>query len=315
MRTEQRFPPIPSENQQPARLGTGEEGAQLFVYLLLLRRALRLIALASAASFVATALFTKLAMAKSYRAVAIIRPVTQSAVQGRLTGVLLPIGGGLGGGLTSMLSGGANNDAEEYLTILTSYAFLVRLAEKHHLTGELDALSGRGGWLGLRKPADPKWRLYQALRRRFDCSYSLKSGNLTLYYKDRSRLQAEKVLGFYVDDLREKLRTQAIQDATVAVDSMKGEAGSTADVLLETQLYELVARQVQQKMLAEAQADFAFKVLEPPVAPDAPCSPTVVFDSVLMSLLTALLLSMGIILPHSPYGAAVKALLMSGRDG
>lgn len=223
-----------------------------------------------------------------YRAVAIIRPVPKAASAGRIVGL---IGGvptaGVGLGSMAGLMGGAGagaDEAQEYMTILQSFAFNTALIERHRLDHELfrphrfPPLS----WLDYR---NPKWRAYKRMMKWFWCDYSPKTGNITLYFKARTPAEAEKILGFYIDDLREKLRNREVQSASAAIESMKTEARVTSDALLQTQLYELIAKQMQQRKLAQVEADFAFSLLEPPAAPDKADSPRIVLDGAVAGLL------------------------------
>ena len=103
---------------------------------------------------------------------------------------------------------------------------------------------------------------------RFSTEYDFKSGNLTLYFMDPSPDEAQKVLGYYLDSLREKLRNEEVQAGASAAASLEEEVRKSSDALLQTQLYELMARQIQREKMAEVQSDFAFKLVEPPVVPD-----------------------------------------------
>ena len=87
-------------------------------------------------------------------------------------------------------------------------------------------------------------------------------------------IRAQEILQYYLDDFRELQRQEAIRNASAAIQSLEKEAGSTGDSLLRENLYALAARQVERQKLAEVEADFAFKVLEQPVSPDRPYSPT-----------------------------------------
>jgi hypothetical protein len=68
--------------------------------------------------------------------------------------------------------------------------------------------------------------------------------------------------------LRDKLRNEAVTTAGAAALSLQDEIRRTPDALLQNQLYELMAHQIQREKLAQVQANFAFKVIEPPVVPD-----------------------------------------------
>lgn len=267
-------------------------------YLEALAHRWRLLAAATIAAMLATAIVVGLAMTKWYRAEAIIRPITANAVQGRLSGLFGGIGGlggvgGLGGGL---LGGEASNPASEYMPVLKSFDFTSSLVAGHSLAPHLPL---GGVWLIGGATADPQWARYRLMRKRFDCEFSLRTGNLTLYYQDPNRAMAEKVLGFYIGDLRERMRHAQIRDATEAIASLRDEIRDTADNLLQTQLYELLARQIQQQKLAQVQADFAFKVLVAPTASDQPYQPKALLDAVLAGML-AFMLASAVILWRNP---------------
>src|SRR6202022_3254748 len=134
----------------------------------------------------------------------------------------------------------------------------------------------------------PDWRLYRVLKNHFDCDYSLTNGNITLHFEARSQKDAERILGYYISDIRELLRTREVSDASAAIVSLREEAAGTSDAVLRSELYSLEAKQLQRKKMAQVEADFAFRVLNAPAAPDKPYSPDALLNSVLAGLLVAL---------------------------
>ena len=127
------------------------------------------------------------------------------------------------------------------------------------------------------------------------CDYSPKTGNITLFFEDRDRGRAAAILSYYIDDLRIKLRSQKTHETTAAIDSIRSAAIATPDSLLRANLYELLARQVEQLQLAQVQADFAFAVLEPSTAPDLAYSPKVLFDTIAAAFVAFFATSAGLI--------------------
>jgi hypothetical protein len=202
-----------------------------------------------------------------YTATAVIRPVPQNAVQGQLLGLLSGFGGSDSGAVAGLLGGSSAADADEYVAILKSFAFTRNLIRSHDLFARL---------LPEFAPSLPtfdssrhlQWLAYRRLARRFDCQYSVKTGNITLHYEDLSPRNAERVEGNYVNDLREQLRHRQIRDTIAAIQSLREEAARSADPMIESALYQMIATQIQREKLAEVQADFAFMVIEPPAAPD-----------------------------------------------
>jgi LPS O-antigen subunit length determinant protein (WzzB/FepE family) len=277
--------PLRSETYVYPQRAEEEHLIDLGPYLRILWASRRMLGLSIVVAVGLTIVLTTLLFKKYYRAIAIIRPIPKSATAGRITGMfgisgtsLSPLANLMGGGL-----GPGADEAQEYMTILQSFAFNTTLTERHHL----DPKHFQATWplLSMIEDKDPRWRAYDRMQKWFSCEYSMKTGNLNLYFKARTPADAERILGYFVDDLREKLRSREVQSASAAIDSMKAEARVTSDALLQSQLYELIAKQTQQLKLAQVEADFAFAVLEPPAAPDRAYSPSVVLDSAVMGLL------------------------------
>jgi hypothetical protein len=212
-------------------------------------------------------LFTKYFAVKFYRAQAVIAPVSSEPSFGSASDgndLMDSLGGG--GGIMSLfdLAGGGDTAviAERYLAIMNSYAFTTDLIKRYHLEREIIGVRSKNA------PTISRWTMHRAMVSRFDSEYDFKSGNLLLYFLDTNRDDAARILGYYLESLRDKLRNEEVQSAAVAAASLQDEIRKTSDALLQTQLYELMARQVQREKLAQVQADFAFKVIEPPVVPD-----------------------------------------------
>ncbi len=295
-------PAQPAEVSQLASLRWQEddEFVDLRPYLAALSARWRTIAAVTMVVAVVTAATVSVALPKWYRATAVVRPISTSAVESRISGVM---GGGLGGGLGGLAASltGSGSDAEEYVALLHGFHFNVGLAERHGLTNELL----KPGLLGFlhSKPKDQDWAVYRALQKRFGCEFSTKTGNLTLQFEAKNRSDAEKILGYYIDDLLDLLRTRETRDAASAIDSLEAEAASTPDAILRAQLYELVAKQVERRKTAQVEADFAFRVLDPPSASDQPSRPQVLLDA-LIAAFGAALVCMALVLVGAGKGSA-----------
>lgn len=208
---------------------------------------------------------SKYYLSRWYTATAIIRPVPQNAIQGQLLGLMSGFGAG-GGAMTGLFGGSGAADANEYVAILNSFAFMRNLIRSHHLLPNLlpGFVSSPAQFNASR---ELQWSAYGQLRERFRSSYSVRTGNITLRYEARSPTSAEQVEGYFIHDLREQLRHRQIRDTVAAIDSLREEAERSADPMIESALYQMIATQIQREKLAEVQADFAFMVLEPPAAP------------------------------------------------
>lgn len=185
--------------------------------------------------------------------------------------------------------------AEEYMAILKSYAFTMSLVNQYHL--EREVRPRRALWSDSR--IYTPWQLYKLFSKRFDCEYDRLTGSLTLHFLAPDPGAAQRILGLYIDSLREKLRRHEIQSSAEAAASLEEEAQKTSDTLLQTHLYELTAQQLEREKLAQVQADFAFMVVEPPIVPDRPFRPRVLFDCIMSGMLALLLVSFGVIVRYS----------------
>jgi hypothetical protein len=200
------------------------------------------------------------------------------------------------------LGGGGSNDAEEYLAILRGFQFNTDVIEHHHLAGKVLSPPNRLlQVLGLQASKDPRWKIYRILKKRFDCEYSIKTGNITLNFIALNRGDAEQILNYYIGDLRDLLRSREVTIASSAIDSLKEEASRTPDSLLRSELYELIAKQVQRKKMAQVEAEFAFRILDPPAASDKPYSPNVLLDCSIIGFLTALGFAIFVSAQHTSY--------------
>jgi uncharacterized protein involved in exopolysaccharide biosynthesis len=252
-------------------------------YLAPLRREWKLLATISLMAALIAFTFSKYQLTRWYQAIAIIKPMTPQQTAGHLQGLL----GEANLGTLGVLVGSQYNSdaAQEYITILTSFSFVTALVERHHLETEI---------LPKNKPFPStdawRWAIYRAMLRRLRCDYSVKNSSITLNFEDPNRERAQRILGYEIDDLREKLRSREVRNAADAVASLNQRIKTISDTLLLREIYELIADQIQRQQLAEIEADFAFVVLQPPVAPDLPVWPRDLVNA-LASAFVALMLS------------------------
>src|SRR5271154_6640086 len=259
---------------------------QFLYYVDLLRSRWILIASLTIGIGLGYGLYAKFLTVKWYRAQATLTPVPPEAGLSLATGGRGDMVDGLGGGIASILEGGSADTvtlAERYTAIMNSYAFTTDLVNKYHLEHNIVGVRSKNA------PTVTKWSVHQMIVDRFNTEYDFKSGNLTLYFMDPSPDEAQRVLGFYLDSLRDKLRNEEVQAGASAAASLQEEVRQSSDALLQTQLYELMARQIQREKIAEVQSDFAFKVVEPPVVPDNYYAPKARHNATLAASITFVL--------------------------
>jgi len=301
-----------------------DDSREFFDYWLALRAGWRLLAGCALTAALVTFVITEFMMTPYYRATALLRPVAEQSSASQLQGMLT----GSAGALSGML-GGLTEEAQraqEYLAILRSYQFTLALVNDNGLAAAVDPPGGSvlDRFLGSAPPT--QWQLYEIMQKRFDCDYDRLSGNLSLYFLDPDPARARRILQLYIENLRSKLQSDDVRRSDAAISSLTEAARSSSDTLLQAQLYELLARQIQQKKLAQVSADFALKVIDPPVVPDRPYTPRVKLDCALAAGLALLLVTFVILVhdssvhtgssPERAVGPSQKKLPMEGEaDG
>ncbi|MBV8357017.1 MAG: hypothetical protein JO189_03645, partial [Deltaproteobacteria bacterium] len=244
-------------------------------YWMLLRSWRWAIVLTTAAAVLTTFIVTKYVLIKQYRAIEIIKAVNHKSGLAAAAGVLLGGDSGIGGMLGQSLSGGVgqlqDRDPEELMAMMRSYAFTMTLVKKYDLAQHLLAESP----LEKIDPRSDEWRLYKIMKSRFVCDFDYRSELITAYFSDPDSVFAERVLGYYIDTLRSQLRNQTVGSATVAIQSLEEEASRTQDVLLRSELYQLIAEQIADQKRAQMDANYSFRVIEPPIAPPEKYFPSV----------------------------------------
>jgi uncharacterized protein involved in exopolysaccharide biosynthesis len=212
---------------------------------------------------------------KWYRAEAVVRPASTSE---RLSEFASEASIALSGGsaFSNVLDAQeAALDGEKFASILQSRMFTARLVHRHRLErmliDELDA--GRIG-----QPLSD-WDAWLAMQKIFRCSVNLETGNVSLSLLAHSAAEARGILGYYISELRDTLREGEISRADAAMQSLQAEAKAAPDRMLAEQLYVLVARQKERERVAEADAGFAFALIDAPDCPDRPYRPRVIVNT------------------------------------
>jgi hypothetical protein len=256
--------------------------AEFIHYAELLARRWRLIMGASFAIGFAVALVVRFCVPKYYRAQSTITPEPPKKWLGEMTGV--SSGATASSELLQMLTRPDQTDnslvSQRFVATMRSYTFTTDLQDRYRVVSPVtDSNETRTAW-----------QIYQKISGNFDCEYDFITGNLTLYYFDYQPDRARRILEFYVEALRDQLRSEELEEAKVAYVSLQEALARTSDSLLRTELSEFVAQQVERGSLAQAESNFAFVVVDSPYVPDAPAGPSARRFGMLASLLTFLCL-------------------------
>ena len=257
------------------------EGVDLLRYLDLAHRWWKWVAFITLAMTLLAGVYTRFIAIRWYRAETVLRPVSQHE-----SPAINQLVGGVGEIASMLGAAGDQTDmkAEEFISTVESYDFLVALIDRNNLGDHIDAT--RGGLTRLLFPHPSTWSRFKLILSRIDADYSARTGNLTLGFEDSDPKVAAQVLSLMVTELREKVQHRELDTARAAAASLLDEADRSADALLRSQIYLMAADQIKQEKLAQINADFAFFVIQSPVSPDRPSRPSVIISMLLTGMLT-----------------------------
>ncbi len=174
---------------------------------------------------------------------------------------------------------------------MPDFQFNVDLAARHQLADEL--LSESPSLLHRLKlwnsdGASRNQAIYEALSQRLTCKASNYPENVVIGFIAQDRGTATRILHYYIHDLRRFIRDREVKDSSAAVETLYTEINNTSDPAARARLYDLVAIELQRKLLAQAEPDFAFRIVDPPAAPDMSYSPRLKLDCILAALFSGL---------------------------
>jgi uncharacterized protein involved in exopolysaccharide biosynthesis len=234
-------------------------------------------------------------------------------------------GGGLGaigerfGGLAALagvdLGGGGNS--EEAVATLASAGFTREFIESENLI----PLLFQDRW----DSAGAKWKtgskvptLEKAVTFFNDevkqVTHDRKTGLTTLAITWRSPDLAAKWANGMIKLANERLRTEAISNAEQSVEYLKRELQKTNMVELQQAIYRVMETQINSAMLANIQHQYAFKVIDPAVAPEKKSGPKRAVMILIGTLLGAFLAAVCLFALYAAQGKLKPARLDSRDD-
>jgi len=213
-----------------------------------------------------------LLLPRVYRATAVLAPVHDENT-GDLGGVM-----GQLGGLASLagLQSATSDPTQERIAILTSRAFTTDLVRENDLMPVLFADRwdpARGAWKESGDDAPTPWDAYRKLDDLRQVSLDNKTGLVTLSIDWTDPEVAARWVRLHVDGVNRRVQADAVREAERSVAYLMGQVEKTSNVELRETLFDLVEAQTKKAMLARVRDDYAFRVIDPPVAPDRPDRP------------------------------------------
>lgn len=270
---------------------------------------------------VAVVFFTagaSLFMKNIYQAKSIIVPVTAKDSSGG--GTLFALASQFGGLPGMSLPGSAS--ATEIVSLLRSNILREKIVERYRLMPilfheqwdsrkkdwkreqkiSLNPFHWLSALAGAIRPSDPKaslrkeeqgipqlWDALRILEGIVKINNNTKNNTITLTVDYEDPELAAKMVGYFLDTLTDHMSAEAKRVALVNRIYLEEQLQKTADPLIRQKIYNLIAQQLETAMMAEVKENFAFKVIDPPKAPDKRIKPNRAL-MVVLSLIAALLM-------------------------
>jgi LPS O-antigen subunit length determinant protein (WzzB/FepE family) len=214
-----------------------------------------------------------LQMRSLYRAEILVAPVNRDRLGG-----LNALGNQVGGlaALVGVDVGTSGGKEEEWFATLTSTGF----ARSFILSENLMPILFAKGWDSRtsRWREDEKQPTLEAAVKLFTRSVRTitqdrKTGLVTVSVEWYSPQLAALWANRMVDMVNERLRTEAISNADLSIAYLNKELAKTNVVEMQQAIYRLIENQVNSAMLANVEHEYAFRVIDPAVAPETRVSP------------------------------------------
>ncbi len=255
-----------------------------------------------AAATVLCAFIISLFVTNIYQAKAIIIPVVGKD-SGSSSGGLAILTQQLGGSVGIPMPSSAN--ASEIVSLLNSNILRKRIIEQHNLLPILfykkwdqKLQNWKKGYsiLGLNPFKSNIPDIRDGLRLLEDIvkiNRNSKDNTITISVNFHDPELAAKIADYYLLMLTNYMSSEAKRVAAINRKYLEEQLGSTTDPFIKQKTYNMIAQQIENGMMAEVKENFAFKVIDPPMAPDKKIEPQRVLI-VLLSLVVSLLIGIGI---------------------
>jgi len=276
------------------------------------------------AGVVALTVVVSLLMTNMYKAEAVIAPVTQSSKEGGPSAAMAMLAqqfGGLPG-----IAAPAGTTAAEIVNLLKSNIVREKVINRYNLLPVLfpddwDAERKRwkaeeGGfsfsfkylnplyWVSrvtaLLRPPPPGlaqktpgvpdvWDGLRELEDIIEVKNNMKENSITVSAQFDDPVMAARLVEYLLTTLTDHMSAEARRVAQTNQKYLESQLATASDPFIKQKIYNLIAQQIETSMMAEVKENFAFKVLDPPKAPDKKFKPKRALMAVL-AFVTALFL-------------------------
>ncbi len=131
------------------------------------------------------------------------------------------------------------------------------------------------------------WDALRLLNEIVRINQDIKQNTITISADFHDPDMAAKIIEYYLATLTNYMSSEAKRVAATNRKYLEEQLGSTTDPFIKQKTYNMIAQQIETGMMAEVKENFAFKVIDPPMAPDKKIKPNRT-QMVMLSLIVAI---------------------------
>lgn len=232
-------------------------------------------------------------MTNIYQSTAVITPISSKEGSG--------VGGGLSvlalqfGGLPGISLPGSSS-VSEIVNLLNSNILREKLMVKYNLMPALFYEKWDGEKKDWKKGGDAPtvWNGLRMLKGISKVNSNTKDNTITISVEFHDPEMAAKMVEYFLAALTDHMSSEAKRVAMTNRKYLEEQLEKTADPLIRQKIYNLIATQIETAMMSEVKENFAFKVIDPPRAPDKRIKPKrsqMVMISFMVSLFAGIFLA------------------------
>jgi uncharacterized protein involved in exopolysaccharide biosynthesis len=235
-------------------------------------------------------------MTNIYTAQAVIKPTSQIQSGGKVSSLMAQFGG-----LASLagIAMPSSASSTEIVSLLESNILRKEIIETHQLLPVLfpdQWDEGKKAWkkpginlnplafIAELRPAQPNafkkepgvpniWDGIRALNDIVKIDYDMKEDSITISADFPDPDMAAKIVNYFIINLNDHMSSEAKRVAVINREYLEKQLQETNDLIVKQKIYNLIAEKIETVMMAEVKEGFAFKVLDPPMAPDMKSKP------------------------------------------
>lgn len=230
----------------------------LLDYFNVIKKHKKLILIIIIISVLATGIYSFLAP-KIYAAKALITPAVQPRDQGGISVIAAQFG----------IASPASSNASEIVNILKSNILREKIIKKYDLLPvffKKEALEGK-------TEEEKIWTGIRYLQGTLGITFNQKDNVVEVSMQFTDPKKAADIVNYTLTELTEHMSNEAKRIADTNKKYLESLIDNTSDPLIRTKIYSLIAQQIEMSMMAEVKENFAFKIIDPPKAPDMKIKP------------------------------------------